>query len=319
MHIGFSREQREFAKVALANAPYNPRVLALIYTGVSVGIAFLFTAISYLIQQQIDTTGGLGGMGMRAILSTLQSVLPMISAIFVPFWDAGYVKASILHARHETATPQTLLTGLRRFGPVLRLLLLRMVCLFIIMFVSAQASSILFSMTPWAAPVQEMSETILAAGAITDELIAQMLPTLLPLYGLFFLIFLGISIPFFYCLRMADYALMDKPVGALGAMILSFRMMRGNLLRLLKLDLSFWWFYVIGICSVVIGYLDMILPYLGINLPISADAAFFLFYILHILCELILAWCAVSYVKTTYACAYDTFLPQEQNPTIIDV
>ena len=87
-------------------------------------------------------------------------------------------------------------------------------------------------------------------------------------------------------------------------MIFSGRMTRKNRLALLRLDLSFWWYYGLLALTAVIGYLDIILPQLGIDLPMPADMAWFAFYILSLLVQMVVCWRSQSYVQTTYAAAY---------------
>ena len=310
MDIGFSKTMKLSAKNACNNATYDPRKLALIYAGVASGITFLFTVISYFLSRQIDSTGGIAGLGLRSILSTAQSVLPMISAVLIPFWDVGFLRVGMGFARNEEVSPNTLTAGFRRFGPVLRLLLLRVAIVICVMLIAANVGSVVFSLTPWSAPLQTLAEEVMIVGSITEEMFADMAPALLPLYGIFFVIFALLAIPLFYRLRMAEFIILDKPAGALAAILFSHRFMRGNCLRLFRLDCSFWWFYALSLCSIAIGYLDVILPYLGVTLPISADAAFFLFYGLHLLSQLALSWWAGSFLQTTYATAFDSFIPK---------
>ena len=315
MDIGLSKTMKQTAKNVLHTATYDPRKLALIYAGVASGVTFLFTVIGYFLSRQIDNTGGIAGLGLRSILTTLQSVLPMISTLLIPFWDVGFLRAGMGFARNEEVNPNTLTAGFRRFGPVLRLLLLRVVLLVLLIMLSANIGSVIFSLTPWSASLMDIAEAIMEAGTFTEELIATAMPTLLPLYGIFFAVFAVLAIPMFYRLRMAEFILMDKPIGALPAMLFSHRLMRGNCLRLFRLDLSFWWFYALSLCSIAIGYLDVILPYFGITLPVSSDVAFFLFYVLHLLSQLALSWWAGSFLQTTYAAAFDSFIPKAEPAT----
>ena len=312
MDIGFSRTIKLRAKSACDQASYDPRKLALIYAGVASGITFLFTVISYFLSRQIDNTGGIAGLGLRSILSTAQSVLPIISTVLIPFWDVGFLRAGMGFARNEEVRPSTLTAGFRRFGPVLRLLLLRVIIVIGIILIAANVGSMIFSLTPWSTPLMDIADAIVDAGTFTEEIVADMAPVLLPLYGIFFVIFAILAIPLFYRLRMAEFIILDKPAGALAAILFSQRLMRGNCLRLFKLDISFWWFYALSLCSIAIGYLDVILPFLGIALPISSDTAFFLFYILHLLSQLALAWWAGSYLQTAYATAFDSFIPKAE-------
>ena len=303
---------KQAAKNSLRAASYNPKKLALIYSGIAAGVTFLFSVISFFLSREIDGTGGIAGMGLRSILSTAQSVLPILVMVLTPFWDIGFLRACMSFSRNEEVSPNTLTAGFRRFGPALRLLLLRGIVLVAIGVIAVNISSVVFSLTPWSAPLMDLAEDIMEAGAFTEEIIARMIPIMTPLYGIFFAVFAILAIPLFYRLRMAEFILMDKPMGALPAMLFSGRFMRGNCWKLVRLDLSFWWFYALSLCSIAIGYLDVILPELGVTLPVNADVAFFLCYTLYLVCQIGLSWWAGSYLQTTYATAFNSFLPKAE-------
>ncbi len=310
MFIPTSRAVKSAARSALHHPSYDPKKLGLIYAGVSTGVALLITLINYLLSQQIHTSGGIAGLSTRGILSTIQMLLPILSALFIPLWEIGMLRAGIGYMRNEQIAPNTLTAGLRRFGPVLRLLLLRGVLLIAISFVTANISSILFSLTPFSASLQEFANAFLTSGEITEEMIAQILPALTPLYAIFFFVFCVIAIPFFYRLRMADFIIMDKPAGAMSAMLFSFRFMRGNAFKLFKLDFSFWWYYAISLAAAVISYLPEILQLGGISLPLSGNALFFLCYGISLLIQFILTWQSAGYMQTSYAIAFDSIAPK---------
>jgi hypothetical protein len=67
--------------------------------------------------------------------------------------------------------------------------------------------------------------------------------------------------------------------------------------------------------SRIFGYLDILLPLCGISLPLDKDVAFFLFYGLHIVLQLILAYCFKSRVAVTYAAVYDALREPEAPKT----
>ena len=57
---------------------------------------------------------------------------------------------------------------------------------------------------------------------------------------------------------------------------------------------------------------DLVLPWLGITLPFSADVAWFVFFFLGMLAQLAVYWYGRSYVQTTYAVAYEVLLQAQQ-------
>lgn len=315
MDIRNRRSLKTAARSALSQAAYDPRKLALIHTGAALALSLILTIINFILTRQIDTTGGLAGMGTRSVLSTVQAMLTLGSAAAMPFWEIGFLTAAIAMARKSAFGPDTLLSGFRRFWPVLRLQLLRVALYVILGIVCVQLSSFIFIMTPLSDPLMKATEPLLAEGFVLDEAMLESLaPHITPAYVVFILVFCAVAIPLLYRFRMAEFVMMDKQVGALRALGGSHQMMRCNRLSLFKLDLSFWWFYALQLVSAALCYGDVILAALGIPLPVSADVAFFGFLILHIICQLGLAWWAQSYVQTTYACAYEALRPEAEDP-----
>ena len=311
MFIPSSREVKSAARSALNHGSYDPKKLALIYAGVVVGFDLLITVVNYILSLQIGSSGGIAGLGARGILTTLQSLLPIISTLFFPLWDIGMLRAGMSFMRDEEVSPRTLTAGFRRFGPVFRLLLLRGVLLIAVLLLSVNIGSFIFSVTPWSAPLQALAETIMETGGITEEMIAQMMPAMTPLYGIVLAVFCILAIPFFYRLRMADFIVMDKSVGAVSALLFSRQLMRSNRFKLFKLDLSFWWYYAISIVSIAVCYLDVILAAAGIALPFSPNAQLFLFFGLYALIRFFLYWQTGSYLNTAYAIAFDSIAPKK--------
>jgi hypothetical protein len=91
-------------------------------------------------------------------------------------------------------------------------------------------------------------------------------------------------------------------------MFASWRMLRKNCMSLFRLDLQYWWYYLLSAIISIIGYGDLIAASLNIHLPFSSDTAFFVFYLLHLACQILLSWQTRSRITATYAVAYDTLL-----------
>lgn len=287
----------------LSAAPYSPRKLALLHSGAAVAVSLLMTLVSFLLTQQMDGTGGLSGMTTRAVLSFAQTILLIAGTVAMPFWEFGFYRAALHISRNEPATPATLLSGFRRFGVVLRLLLLRAALVTGILFICLQASTILFMLSPWSALTMETAEQLLASGAAMEEAaMAQMMQTMYPLYILLAILIGVLLLPILYRFRLSDWAVMDDTHSALRAMKLSAYWMHGNRKWLFRLDLSFWWYYaLLGLASLV-AYGDLLLPAFGVHL--NTDVAFFVFYLLSAAVQLVAAWQFAPQVQTTYALAY---------------
>lgn len=318
------RALKQTAAQRLSQASYNPKKLILFHTGAALAVSFVITLLNFILTRQIDSTGGLSGIALRSILSTAQSALQLAGTVALPFWEIGILYAAMGLARQKPVGPSSLPEGFRRFGPVLRLMLLRAVVVFGIAMVCIYISTGIFMMTPYAQPMLELmlpmmedSSTLTQAPALDEATLAVFAESMIPLYILFGILFCLVAVPFLYRFRLADYVLMDtKKTGAFAAAIKSWSLTKRNCLKLLRIDLSFWWFYVLQLLTVLLGYGDMLLPALGISLTVSSDVAFFAFYVLYIAGQLALYWWAGSRVETTYALAYDTLLQQPQAPAV---
>ena len=305
---------RQRAAEALSRAVYSPAKLALLHTGAAVALSLVLTALNFMLTRQMDGTGGLAGMGLRSILSTVQTMLSLVSIVVMPFWEMGFVYAAIRIARGERAEPETLLQGFRRWGPVLRLTLLQALIYVAIMVLSINISSGIFILTPFSQPLAELIQSLPDETVIDAQFMAKASSALVPLYCVFGVLFAAFALPVAYRFRMAQYAIMDDPkIGALAALGTSNRLMRYNRWALFRLDLSFWWFYGLHVLSTLFGYGDILAGTLGIALPISEDAAFFVSFLLHGVCQLAIAWWFASRVAVTYAKAYDALRVQAED------
>lgn len=312
MEFSDRRGLKNAAKESLSSASYDPKKIILIHTGAVLLLSLVLTVINIILQQQIEGTGGLSGLGTRSVLSTIQSLLQLAQAILLPFWNMGLITAAIKISRNQRAEPDTLLAGFRRFGPVLRCQLLKGLIIAGVMIGACYAATLLFLLTPLANPLMEALEPMLRADASMDPMLVldSIDPaTMIPLYAIVALLCCLLVLPVAYRYRMADYILMDGARrGALHALGISRIMLRGHRVTLFKLDLSFWWYYLLEALALAVGYGDLILPMLGIRLPVSGTAAAFLFFLLYLLCTLAIQYFARDRVAVTYAKAYDALL-----------
>ena len=319
MDIRNRRALKQDAAAQLGQTSYPPRKLALIHAAVGVGVALVITLLDFCLSYQIESTGGLSGMGMRRILETVQMTLQYIQSLALPFWQIGFVFVALRIYRGEQAEPVSLLEGFRRFGPVLRLRLTEGVFFFGAAIACVYAASAIFMVTPFATPMLEKIMPMIDPNATVEEMeaviaqipIEELVQVSVPFLAIFSVLFLIVGGFLFYRFRLADFIVMDgTKVGGLRAMILSSRITRKNRLALLRLDLSFWWYYGLLALTAVVGYLDIILPQLGVDLPMSADVAWFVFYVLGLLVQVVVCWRSQSYVQTTYAAAYTVLQKQ---------
>ena len=318
MPIFDHRALRQKAADRLSAAP-NQGKLVLLYVCVSAGLSLAAGLVSMLLESQIAGTGGLGGLQTRSILSTAQTMLNILLLIFIPFWNLGYASVALKLGRGKDATGSDQLNGFRRFGPVLRLLLLRLVVYFVVGFVAVQVASFVFAMTPWSEAFYQQMESsgMLSATAELDEAAMEaLIPTMIPYWIIAGALYVLALIPVTYRLRLAEYRLMDESTnGALMALLQSNRMMKGNCVAFFKLDLQFWWYYLAGLLVTLVCYGDVLLPLAGISLPFSAEVGFILFYVVSQAAQILLYWRCRNQVECTYICAYDALLETQVLPS----
>ena len=305
-------------------AAQNARKIVLVYAGIVTVLALLVTIINYVLNQQIAQLGGLSNMGLRSVLSTVQSVLPMVQSMVVLCLDLGYVAAMVRISRQQYASEHTLKLGFDRFWVLLRHSLIQG---FLYMFVAMGAfwfSMPVFLLSPLSNGLigmvtPEMADPNVLMELMQDAAFAQqVMSAMLPMLVIFGILYTILFIPISYALRMTKYVIIDKPgQGALYAMKESFKMMRGSCIRLFKLDLSLWWWYAISILSSVLCYADVLLPMIGIALPFSADVSYFLFYVLFLIVQFAACYFLRNRIEVVYAQVYNTLKPREKDNGVV--
>lgn len=301
------------AQSRLERVSYNPKTLVLIHAGISLGASLLVSVLNFILESGIAGTGGLSGMGMRSALTSAQAILELAIQVLSPFWNLGLLFAALGWARGENATPTHLLQGFRRFPTVLGLYFVQGGIYIALGIAVSYISSLLLAFTPFAAPYMEQMEILYGSSAeITPEMLTDLKTAMTPLLILFGVLFTVVAIPVACRLRFAQYAVMEGG-STVQSIVHSVRITKGNVLKMIRLDLSFWWFYLLQALTVVLCYGDQILPALGIVLPFADEVSFFLFYVLGIVAQCILLWQYQANLSTAYCLAYRALSPQPED------
>lgn len=319
MDIRNTRQLKEFAAQRLENAREGQKIV-LIYTAIALAVTALVTIVNYCLGLRIDRTSGLGSMGTRSMLSTVQTLLPIAQSLFLMCLELGYLSAMLRVARGQYASPNGLRLGFDRFWVLLRCKLLQGLIYFGIGIASVYAATMVYVFSPLSASAMELLTPMISAAAasgetaitLDDAVYVQLMSAMTPALILCAVVFLAAAAPFFYRYRMADYILIDRPgTGALAALRESRYMMRGHRVQLLRLDLSLWWFYAAMLLTTVVCYGDLLLPALGVFLPISDTAAYFVFFAVYLAVTFAVYYFLRNRVEVTYALAYDSLRPKE--------
>ena len=309
---------RTAAVHAVQENPGNPRGVAGVYVAVTIGMSLLGALLMALLDNRIAQTGGLANMGLRSILSTIQSILPMVQALVLILLQLGYQKAALDITHRRAVTPRTLLQGAPRFGAMIRASLIQYFLYMILLMLAMYGAAFLFTSTPLSNDFYELMTPILSDAESLNAVLSgdsatfpQMAATLLPAIPMFLGLALLICAPVFYGYRMVGYCILSGR-GARAAMRESSQMMKGHKLDLFKLDCSFWWFYLAQGLTTAILYGDVLLNFLGVPLPWSATVSYYVFYVLSLLAEGLVYYCFLNRVETAYATTFNILRPKPQ-------
>ena len=326
MNILQSAGLKRRAATLLEQTQPEYRKLVTIHAAVSFGALLVISLIQLLLNLTMTNEAGISGIGTSAIFTTAKATLGVISGILLPFWEVGVLYTSVRVVRHQEAEFHHLTRGLRRWGVVLRHYLLLLMLYFGVLMLLTNVLPIFIDLLPMPQTLENAIKALDPA-EITDPMaLIEALPMealmayLRPISILFMAVFAGILIWLSYRFRMSQYLLMDDPaVPALPALVLSNQMTKGHKWSLCKLDLSFWWYYLLQFVASAISFGPVLLELAGVSLPIAADVQFFLFQALYCAAGVAIAWFFGAYVQTTYACAYDELRTPPQDQTIITV
>lgn len=323
MNIRDRRAITDSAKQSLANAKGDPKKILLIYLAIVTGLSLAVALISMLLSNRIADTGGLGNMGLRSVLSTAKSILPMLQSIILLGLEIGYCTMALNITRGAPVSNDTLFGGFRRFFPLLRAQILMSLLYLGLGLLSVYPGAYLFLMLPISkkfyeafTPVMESASQLTGTLTIDEATMAILSEAMQPALWIMGALFMVLFIPTHYRYRMVTYRLIDQPhPGALRALRESRTMMRRNRFALFRLDLKLWWFYALQGLTVALCYGDMLIPALGITLPWSENVTYFVFLSLSLLVQFVTYYLFMNRVSVTYATAYTTLIPQEQSKT----
>ena len=303
---------------ALCRALGDPRKMVLYYAGIMASLSALSLFLTFYLDQQIEGTGGLSMIGQRSVLSTIQNVLPIVQMVLLTALQLGYHMGILRIFRRQPADQQTLFQGFQRFGPWLRALLLEGVLLGGLMLLALYVSAIVFSLLPVAESFLTASQPLFESAALTggapvmdEALMDSLLRSMKPMLWIYPPVAALLVVPMLYRYRMTVFCLSeDTRSGALAAMRRSRMMLRRNRFALFRLDLTFWWYYLLLALAMVLAQGDLLLAMLNVSLPMSGGAAYLLFGVLGIAAQFAIQYFLMNRVTITYAAAYEALQTQ---------
>ncbi len=308
------------SRSALVHSDHQ-KSIALVYTTGLVGSSVLVLVLDYILSQMIADAGGLGNLGTRTILSSLQSMLPILQMLVLLGWNAGYALAVLQMIRRQNPDRTALTSGFSMFFPMLRCMLLEAIIYFNITILSFFLSAQIYAFTPWAKELMLLLEPVLPAMMEDPTQVvleaAILYPTmhkLLPMVLIFAVLYLALSLPVSYRLRFSTFCLVDAPRGgAMRAMHTSRMMLRRNCWKLFRVDLHFWWYHgLLAIASLI-----QMLPLMGFVLPFGFDATYYLCYGVYLAIVFGLYALVRNRVECTYVAAYEALREKPKENAVV--
>lgn len=252
------RDIKARAVKTLNYTPWDVKKLALVFGLVSLCVAPLLTGVDALLALGMENAEGLSGIGLYSMLATVSSVLSMAWGIFSIFWTPGILYCGLMLLREQNPWPKGLLQGFKKWKGLVKYTIL--VALFVFALAMAIAPVVSIISLPFMGQFQELleampeSETdmmLYLENLPTQQLLMATLPMLIIMWGAV----LAVLIPLSYRARLVHLILLDEEqIGAREALRFSFKLTKGSCMQLFRLDLSFWWYYLL---TAVVGLLPM--------------------------------------------------------------
>lgn len=308
----------------LAQASQRAKILQ-IYCGILLALSILFTGGSFLLDSMMANAGGLGAIGKRTMIQTFQRIAPILNIFAMMVLELGLWNAMLRIGRGQFASPQSLRMGLARFFPWFRFQLLQVLGLLAIGFVLMYVAMGIFFMTPFSKAALELTlplameytdPMVMADMMMADEaMLLALFDALMPMYIILAVLMLLAWLPISYRLRIANLIILDDPTaGAFRALLRSIKLTKISWKWYVKLDLSFWWYYVLLALTTGLSYLDLLLAAIGRPLPMSATAASLVSYGLYLVAQVAIYYFLRPKVQVSTAILYDSLLPPKQEP-----
>lgn len=316
---------KEEAGARLAQASQRTKIMQ-VFCGILLVLSLLFTGGNFLLDSMMANAGGLGAVGKRTMIQTFQRILPFLNTFAMMVLELGIWNAMLRIGRGQFASPQSLKMGLARFFPWFRFQLLQILGLIAIGSALMFVAMGIFFITPFARPAMELmlplameytDPVMMQEMLLADEaLLMSIYDALMPMYIILAVLVLIAWIPISYRLRVANLIILDDPTaGAFKALIRSFRLTKICWKWYVRLDLSFWWYYVLLGLSTGLSYLDLLLASVGCPLPVGADIASLLSYGLYLVTQLAIYYFLRPKVQVSTAILYDSLLPPKKETT----
>ena len=319
MDLQNRKELKETARQRLTGAQDAVKI-ALIYASIIVGASLLVNGVRFFLDSQISQFGGLRNMGLRSVLSTIQTMMPIVLQFLLMALALGFTGSMLRIGRGQYASPMSMKIGFDRFWVLLRATLLQgglyalaLLAAYIIsmqvFFLTPMSRGLISAMAPMLKDTTGDVMELLANPAVLD----QMMTAMIPLYLLMGAIFLAVAAPIHYRYILVKYLIIDEPGnGALAMMRESRMLMRRKAMSFFKLDLSLWVYYAANIVAMLVCYGVSILSLCGVALPGNVMALSLICFAVYLVLTFLITLFLQPHMEVTHALAYECLKPRQQ-------
>lgn len=324
MNIPSAKYLKNKARLRLESGQ-EPGKVVQVYACIAAAMTLVVNVVQYLVSNQMSNAGGLANIGTRSMLTTISNVLPLVQSLIMMCVGLGYTAAMLRIARRQFASPKTLKAGAERFWVLLRSRLLMGLLYTALGLAVSYAAAMLFMISPFSQQLTQALEPFISVRGMTpeailasDDIMDIVMRNSLPVLIIYAVLYIPLLAALAYRYRLVDYILIDQPgCGAMNAMRQSRTMMRGNVLTMLKIDLSFWWYYLLRTVAMLLLYVDLILSMMGVVLPFSDSVLYFGAMLANIGAQAAVTLYCQNQYETTFALAYDSLVPKEKNDGVV--
>lgn len=292
------------------------RRLAHIHSGVTIGAWLVLFIASYLVQY-LSPEGGLSNMDTYALIFTAQVVLILLGLILTPFWETGLSYVALDFVRDRRNLTGDLAEGFRCLKPLGGALVFQGVQYALAYLISNSVTVFLLTLLPL--PQSFYSDATALLKEPSSPLEGRML-LVAAVYAAVFLIALAFLVSqIFYRYRMTRYLILDDVnAKGVGASLAGMKLMKRNKRKLLKLDLSFWWFYIPEFLGFILPVAVLLLS--ALQVPLSPRTQTLCWAIAGgcLLLRLVVHLIGKPKLAASYALFYERLLKQEEEPIVED-
>lgn len=305
------RNWKESASQVLRQPDRTYRRMLMVHIGIVLGASLGVN----LLLELIGLLGGSGSMEKQAAIETAQTILPMVITIAQLYWVAGLQQAAMERLIDHPVGFVDLTAGFGRWKPITTSTIFIGLQYFGRAFIATFLAELILGLTPYAkiledAAMQMVENPELDLFAVLGERSMEVLGVYM---GLILVITVALVLPLYYRYRMVNYILLQQPeVGGMQAMFFSKVMTFGHRMELFKLDLSFWWYYLINALASAAVVGDLVLIACGVRLPLPALAVQWIFMLLSAILQFAAFMWGRPKMELAFAQAYrDLSVPRE--------